>query len=341
MDQLSNIIGMQGSKAMAAQAPRAKTSSVSDTQAFMKALNAKLAQMKGTQKLQAKLAEVDRRPAAEKTAIMNQLQASNPKNDNELLRNLTALLGNAQDVKPALTSDLAYSLTLALQADANDDAMLAQLTEQFQNGTQDIAQFRDQAIAFMQDAGMDPASIERMLVKLSSALGGQITVEQQTALMMPLDGDTAPKTAQAVQPDNSKYMAAHKAEDGYTPAAKDMPASQPAPQTQDAQAAAPKSQAGQSSAAHLSLINSFAAEGGDTSGGFTGQGFSHSAYNTPGMTAGTAATQTASGTPGSFVNYMGSASSAQTTQSIALQIHRNAQTQVDTFRMQLHPADLG
>ncbi len=349
MDQLNNIIAIQAQGSVKTQAPRAKSMSASDAQVFMKALNAKLSQMTGTQKLQAKLAQLDRLPSAQKTSIIEQLQASAPKNDDELLQNLTALMDTAAvDAKPALPVNLSANLSLMLQNDAADEDTIAQLQDLFADGAQDIEQFRKNAIDTMKGMGLDDASIERILVKLSDQLAPQLTQEQQTALMMPLDPEAPVQTAQtqqAVQDTNSKYMPAHKADDHYNPnAAKDSSASQQqAPLPQDAQQAAPKSQQSQaqSPATHLSLINSFSSQDAGADGFGSQSSFSQSGYNMPGMTAGTATTQTASGTPGSFINYMSSATSAQTTQTIALQIQRNAQTQVDTFRMQLHPTDMG
>lgn len=316
--------------------------SAEDAQVFMKALNAKLSQLTGTQKLQAKLAQLDQKAPAEKTAILEKLQASAPKNDDELLKNLTALLEMPVEAKPALPVNLSANLSVMLQNDAADEETLVKLQDLFAQGSTDIEQFRKDAIAMMQGMGLDDASIERMLVKLADQLSPELQPEQQTALMMPLETD-APVESAAVTQDAGKYQPAHKAESQYSPnAAKDSPAPrQQAPLPQDTQQAAPKSAQAQAPATNLALVNSFSSQDSGAEG-FGGQSnFSQSGYNTAGMTAGTAATQTASGTPGSFINYMNSASSMQTTQTIALQIHRNAQTQVDTFRMQLHPTDLG
>ena len=315
--------------------------SAADAQAFMKALNAKLSQLSGTKKLQAKLAELDQMPPAEKTAILEKLQASAPKNDEELLKNLTALLEMPADAKPALPVNLSANLSVMLQNDAADEETLVKLQELFSQGTTDIEQFRKDAIEMMQGMGLDDASIERVLVKLADQLSPQLQPEQQTALMMPLEADAPVKTAATTQ-DAGQYRPASKAESQYSPhAAKDSPAPQQAPLPQDAQQAAPKSTQAQAPATNLALVNSFSSQDSGAEG-FGGQSpFSQNGANMQGMTAGTATTQTASGTPGSFVNYMNSANSSQTTQTIALQIHRNAQTQVDTFRMQLHPTDLG
>ncbi|MCC7036728.1 MAG: hypothetical protein IT560_05405, partial [Alphaproteobacteria bacterium] len=92
MDQLNNIIAIQAQGSAKSQAARAKPMSADDAQAFMKALNAKLSQLGGTQKLQAKLSQLDQKAPAEKTAILEKLQASAPASDDELLKNLTALL---------------------------------------------------------------------------------------------------------------------------------------------------------------------------------------------------------------------------------------------------------
>lgn len=313
----------------------------SDAQAFMKALNAKLSQLSGTKKLQAKLAELDQKVPAEKTAILEKLQASAPKNDDELLKNLTALLEMPVEAKPALPVNLSANLSVMLQNDAADEDTMAKLQDLFAQSSGDIEQFRKDAIQMMQGMGLDDASIERILVKLADQLSPQLQPEQQTALMMPLETDAPVETAAASQ-DAGQYRPAHKAESQYSShAAKDSPAPQQAPLPQDAQQAAPKSAQAQAPATNLALVNSFSSQDSGAEG-FGGQSpFSQNGANMPGMTAGTATTQTASGTPGSFVNYMNSASSAQTTQTIVLQIHRNAQTQVDTFRMQLHPTDLG
>jgi flagellar hook-length control protein FliK len=343
VDQLNNIIAIQAQGSAKSQASRAKPMSDADAQQFMKALNAKLSQLNGTQKLQAKLSQLDQKAPAEKTAILEKLQASAPKNDDELLRNLTALLEMPADAKAGVPVNLSANLSVMLQNDAADDETMVKLQDLFAQGTTDIEQFRKDAIEMMQGMGLDDASIERVLVKLADQLSPQLQPEQQTALMMPLETDAPVKTAAATQ-DAGQYRPASKAESQYSPhAAKDSPAPQQAPLPQDAQQAAPKSTQTQTQApaTNLALINAFSSDNSGA-GGFDGQpSFSQNGSNMSGMTAGTAATQTASGTPGSFVNYMNSASSAQTTQTIALQIHRNAQTQVDTFRMQLHPTDLG
>lgn len=358
MDQLNNIIAIQAQGSAKSQAARAKPMSADDAQAFMKALNAKLSQLGGTQKLQAKLAQLDQKAPAEKTAILEKLQASAPASDDELLKNLTALLEMPIEAKPSLPVNLSANLSVMLQNDAADEETLVKLQDLFaqnttEQGTPDIEQFRKDAIEMMQGMGLDDASVERMLVKLADQLSPQLQPQQQTALMMPLETDApadtdapagtdAPVKTAAVTQDPGKYQPAHKAESPYSPhAAKDSPAPQQAPLPQDAQQAAPKSAQAQAPATNLALVNSFASQDSGAEG-FGGQpGFSQNGANMQGMTAGTATTQTASGTPGSFVNYMNSANSAQTTQTIALQIHRNAQTQVDTFRMQLHPTDLG
>lgn len=344
MDQLNNIIAIQAQGSAKSQQPRAQSMSAEDAQAFMKALNTKLSQLSGTQKLQAKLAQLDQKPPAEKTTILETLQASAPKSDDELLKNLTALLEMPVEAKAVLPVNLSANLSVMLQNDAADEETLVKLQDLFAQGTTDIEQFRKNAIDMMQGMGLDDASIERLLVKLADKLSPQLQPAQQTALMMPLETD-APVETVALPQDAGKYQPAHKAESQYAPnAAKDSPApQQQAPLPQDAQQATPKAAQTQTQApvTNLALVNSFSSQDAGAEG-FGGQSnLSQSGYNMPGMTAGTAATQTASGTPGSFVNYMNSASSAQTTQTIALQIHRNAQTQVDTFRMQLHPADLG
>ncbi|MCC7037732.1 MAG: flagellar hook-length control protein FliK, partial [Alphaproteobacteria bacterium] len=307
-----------------------------------------------------KLSQLDQKAPAEKTAILEKLQASAPASDDELLKNLTALLEMPAEAKPSLPVNLSANLSVMLQNDAADEETLVKLQDMFaqntaEQATPDIEQFRKDAIDMMQGMGLDDASIERMLVKLADQLSPQLQPQQQTALMMPLETDApadadapgdsdAPVKTAAVAQDPGKYQPAHKAESPYSPhAAKDSPAPQQAPLPQDTQQAAPKSQQAQTQApaTNLALVNSFASQDSGADG-FGGQsGFSQSGANMQGMTAGTAATQTASGTPGSFVNYMNSASSTQTTQMIALQIHRNAQTQVDTFRMQLHPTDMG
>lgn len=342
MDQLNNIIAIQAQGSAKTRQTRADSMSAQDAQAFMKALNAKLSQLSGTKKLQAKLAELDQKAPAEKTAILEKLQASAPRNDDELLKNLTALLEMPADAKPALPVNLSANLSVMLQNDAADEETMVKLQDLFAQSSGDIEQFRKDAIDMMQGMGLDDASIERMLVKLAGQLSTQLQPEQQTALMMPLDTDVPVETAATTQ-DAGQYRPAHKAESQYTPhAAKDSTAPQQAPLPQDAQQAAPKSaQAQQAPATNLALVNSFSSQDSGAEGFGGPSPFSQNGANMQGMTAGTATTQTASGTPGSFVNYMNSASSAQTTQTIALQIHRNAQTQVDTFRMQLHPADLG
>lgn len=79
--------------------------------------------------------------------------------------------------------------------------------------------------------------------------------------------------------------------------------------------------------------------------GFSGQGYSDGAAGYDGSTLDAAGLKTASSNGASFTNYIAAATargnSAATTQMIGLQMSRNAASKIDTFTMQLEPADLG
>lgn len=119
---------------------------------------------------------------------------------------------------------------------------------------------------------------------------------------------------------------------------------------QAAQAATPQAKA--EGPAHPAVINSMLGAGlgslsGDSAGGFGGgEGFGqqNAAFSQAGGTAYGAgadvAVKTASGQP-AFINYLSGTRQSPTTQMVGLQMSRNAASQVDTFTMQLDPADLG
>lgn len=93
--------------------------------------------------------------------------------------------------------------------------------------------------------------------------------------------------------------------------------------------------------AGLGSLQGAGAEGFGSGDGFGQQnGFAQNAANPYGMAADTSV-KTAGNQP-AFINYMSGARAAgPTTQMVGVQMSRNAASQIDTFTMQLDPADLG
>ena len=94
-----------------------------------------------------------------------------------------------------------------------------------------------------------------------------------------------------------------------------------------------------------SLMGGGFGEGGFSSDqGFSGQGYSDGSAGYDGSTLDSAGLKTANANGASFTNYISAAAgraNAATTQMIGLQMSRNAASKIDTFTMQLEPADLG
>lgn len=373
MDTLNNIIILPGKQGANSLQDQTSGLSKDDLIAFVTALVQNSGQMGKDGDLAAKLSQLVKDKKLDSAEVLKLLQKMPAGENDALLKQLAAMLKTAPEVKPALTSDLTSSMSAQLQDAANaadPESLLKQLREQFdamgEISPEKLAQFRQDAIAYMKSVGLDAVGIEGMLVRLTMDLGSSMTEEQATLLMMPFRPDmpemaeAAPKArpvpvsaapitpqelaerqlydaAQSPQLQKSATRPATAPEKASAPAPQ-----QPAPQIQqplpDTQAAKPAPQA----ASNLALINSFAGEDGFSGGGFGGQSFGQgSSYMTGGTAGGLQMAGKASSE--SFVNYMHSsgAGGAPSTQMIALQIQRNAQAQIDTFRMQLQPAELG
>lgn len=374
MDTLNNIVvlpGAQGTNSLQDQTPGL---SKDDLIAFITALVQNTGAAGKDGDLAAKLSQLVKDKKLDSAEVLKLLQQMPAGQDDKLLKQLAAMLKTAPEVKPALTSDLTSGLSMQLQdaIKASDpENVLQALRDKFAElgdiSPEQLAHFRQDAIELMKDMGLSPGEIEGMLVRLAMDLGSSLSDEQATLLMMPFRPDApvvaeaAPKARPAAA--NATPITPQQLAEQQLQAAAQSPAMQkpvtrpatapektsaPAPQQPappqapaqpqaDVQAAKPAAQA----TSNLALVNSFAGEDG-FSGGFGGQSFGQGAGYMAGGTAG-ALQMSAGASAESFVNYMntGGASSASSAQMIALQIQRNAQAQVDTFRMQLQPAELG
>ncbi len=370
MDKLYNIISLPGQEGTNPAKAQESRLSENDVRAFVTALRNSSKALENNPTA-AKLSRILEEKNASRAEMLEILQKMPAGEDDGLLKKLAALLKQAPEVKPALNSDLTASLSTSLQESPDTAKLIGQLQGKFAAlgdiTAEALADFRQDAIQLMKDMGLDAEDIEASLVKLTMSLGSGLTDEQATLLMMPFSPDTpaqaaaaetvakpqpaialppAPVTPQELAEQQLQQQAANApdAQKDAAPSQLQKPAQQPAPQPQtiapqpqpDTQAAA---KAPQQPASNLSLVNGFATEGGFDGGGFGGQSFSQNGGYAPGAMTGL---QTASAaTPGSFANYMGAAGNTQMTQMIALQIQHNAQLKSETFRMQLHPSELG
>lgn len=369
MDILNNIIARPGQEASSAQQKRADAPSREDMKVFIDTLVARSKETAATKEIEAKLARVLEGSRIDRAKMLELIKETPGADLDTVLKNLADQLQVAPEatpeVKPALISDLTANISTQLQEapqPVDPETLLKTLQDKFAaiDGAtpENLEAFRTDAIDLMKSMGMSAEDMEAMFVKLAMSLQEVLPGAQLTQLMMPVKPEALIKTSAAsaaqqtaapvdMTPQqlaeqqlqaSAKAPAAHKAPATATDAAKDAPAPQqtaPQPQQQsEAQPAKPQAQT-----SNLALLNSFADNGG-SSGGFGGQSFQQQGYALPAAPAGLQASTGA--TAGSFMNHMSAASgTTPTTQMIALQIQHNAQTQVDTFRMQLNPLELG
>jgi len=372
VDTLNNIVILPSAQGTNSLQDQTSGLSQDDLIAFISALVQSAGQTGTDSELAAKLSQLVKEKKLEGAEVLKLLQQMPAGQDDKLLKRLAAMLKSAPEVKPSLTSDLTSGLSMQLQdaiKTADPENILQTLHDKFAelgDVTPDqLAHFRQDAIELLKDMGLSPGEIEGMLVRLAMDLGPMLSDEQATLLMMPfrpdLPAEASPKAEVAVAkpaPITPQQLAEQQLQAAAQSPAMQKPvtrpastpekASAPAPQQPappqapaqpqaDAQAAKPAAQA----SSNLALVNSFAGEDG-FNGGFGGQSFGQgTGYMTGGAAGGLQTSANASAE--SFVNYIntGGANGASSTQMIALQIQRNAQAQVDTFRMQLQPAELG
>lgn len=190
-----------------------------------------------------------------------------------------------------------------------------------------LVTFKADITAFLQDKGFDAATVQRYLTALAKTLRSQ--APEQIGLPATLGEAEAP----AVQ-DATPVAKAAKAQVQQQTAAPTMATTQqPAAQPQ-----APAAKAAATS--NLAIVN--ALNSGDA--GFTGD-FSHQgSFSQNASGDGTAAFIKHADMPQQgFINYMSAARghASPTVQMVGLQIQRNAAAKIDTFTMQLDPAELG
>jgi len=331
----------------------------------------------GSSDLAAKVTQLLKDNPADKAALVKILQKLQPGTNDDVLKQLSSMLQKAVGVKPSLTSDLTAKMSVTLQGDSadNNNDLMQKLQDKFANlqslTPEALAKFRQDAIKLMKDMGMDDGDIDQTLVKLTMSLGAQVTDAQATQLMMPLppsmpqqvmpasaDSNSATGTKQASAPMTPQELASQQLDTAAKdsgiakPQMKGTPApadSSQQPQAQQAgalpqQDAAPAPRPQLATAAHLSFINSFAS--GDDGSDSDTNGFGQPSSQGGDTLAGTLSNlmQASEASPESFVNYLTSTSqgpATQTTQMVAMQIQSNAQSQTNTFTMELQPAELG
>lgn len=361
----------QGQAQNAQQAP---TDGKSDDQAaLLEKISALLKQNGGKldlKSLQALLPADQAQALADKLAALQKQQAD---------AFMPTLMGDKP--ASGLTSDLSGALAPTAQqdSDAQNDDMLTQLAAQLnalQPGDADAAQDADAQMAQAAQSAQRDAQAALLALQAAkpeqtaSPLAQQAATAQAAALRAstskPDAGAQAPAkaadAASGVPDDGSARGITLSAADNSTAnggkgsVSADLARAQ-APATQ--QAAAQTAQAAQAGAAkaelpaHLSMVNSLlgANLGSDSgsSAGFDGgdQGFGQ--QNTFGQTAAnaygtgdTTALKAGQANQTPFINYMSQARGASpTTQMVGVQMTRNANSQIDSFTMQLDPADLG
>ncbi len=239
-----------------------------------------------------------------------------------------------------------------------------------------IAQFRTDAIKLMKSMGMSDADIEKTLLQFAMNNQSALSNAQTAQLVMPVQSEKLASlgklTADDKDNDNGQMAAVLSAAPKMQPAVNAAPAADytaagngankvqapnAAPQQNNAPQAAPQQQPQDTSAkakpatetSHIALVNAMASNDSNSGNSMSGDtGSNPFSQNDASATNALTGTQSASAaTPGSFVNYMNTATqaapgaSAATTQMVALQIQQNLAAKVNTFNMQLHPAELG
>lgn len=371
MDQTRNITPQQ-TKASAPAQPAAKALPQNDILAFLNLFAAKTADAKTASGTTAPAAGSTANAADAKTDLTAKITALLNANPAEAQKLQNALQPGATGA--TRTSDLASQLATLLQAQgqANPDDVMQQLQTMFGKLTGmsagDLEGFRNDAIKLMKNMGMSDKDIESTLRKFAAT--EKLNKTQTAALTAPIAA--APIQQAIANPgpakaddkmDTANSLGANSL--GAKPAANGLPqSSQPntaadaqAPRAAaDAQAAAVQAPAPQAKTdaatqpTNMALINQFSSDSGSdssldsdsNSGGNNGGSYmadgSLAAQQLSGVTS--AATASAE----SFANYMNNtagAGAATTTQMVALQIQKNMAGDVNTFTMQLNPAELG
>lgn len=298
---------------------------------------------------------------AEKIAAILDNQGLSPQDKfkavKDILPNIGAVASQKHNVSsPSLTSDLSSQLAAGLQG---DQVILDQLTAQFnalgdQPTDDQVAAFKADATKFLQKLGCDDATIQKYMVSLASLLGEKITLEQSAELAMPLPGqkpavdfgtvepaagDDVPATPQQFALQQLSQAAKAPAQPPIPQQRIDhAPKSPPAPvDIKDMQKPEPAMPQSRPQAANPALINIMADENASFNANTNSFGQQGQGAFTGTLMKGPDAVQAQN-----FTNYMTPASSSNaTTQMVALQIQRNAAAKVDTFTMQLNPANLG
>lgn len=234
------------------------------------------------------------------------------------------------------SGDTGLLMQQLLAADAGlDDNILAALQAKFAElklqkgeiGKDALVAFKADITAFLQDKGFDAATVQRYLAALAKTLRSQAP-EQAGMPAMPGQNE-APVAA-----DPAPVAKAAKAQAQAPQAPTMATAQQAAPQ---AQTQAPAAKAAATS--NLAIVNALNSGDAGYTGDFSQQG------GFPQNASGEAHSliKHADAPQQGFVNYMSAARghASPTVQMVGLQIQRNAAAKIDTFTMQLDPADLG
>ncbi|MFN7114306.1 MAG: flagellar hook-length control protein FliK [Alphaproteobacteria bacterium] len=239
----------------------------------------------------------------------------------------------------ALTSDLSAALAATLQNAAAPDAagdidmnMLAGLLNNIEPG----------ADALPAAPAATPVAAATPAVAASASAPAVADGDAALQLMMSL---------KQAQPDAPQAL--RQNENAPAPAPKPSTA-QPAPAAQAAPAVPAHTPVTKADTPLNTLLTAMTSQNGlNAGGGFdsTGGGFGQNGFGQNGFAGGFAGGEAGfgniamnGGTQAAFAQYMsanGQALPAQTSQMIAVQIQRNAAAKIDTFTLQLDPADLG
>ncbi len=269
--------------------------------------------------LAAKVAQLLKANPTDQAGLQKLIESFAPNTSSDLSAQIAQALQNmaaqGPQAKPGLISDLTAMLVGDLQqADqALDPAIMAELQQQFnalQNASPEaLAKFKSDMISMLEGRGLSADKIQQYMDAFAKT-------QQASAENMQM-GATA-KPAKAAQ------------NDAIIPT---IQTQQPAPQVQ-----APKTAPVTS---NLALINGMASGDQASFGGEFGQqgSFSHNNFGDASGMVKHASDLNTSG----FINYMSAAkgTSSAMLQMVNLQIQRNAAAKIDTFTLQLDPAELG
>lgn len=267
------------------------------------------------------------------------------------------LLGDNAGTGVALTSDL----TGASATTAQDEELLNTLAEQLNAiapGTQDAAATSDESImatllALQGDAGQQQKTVSPLGLHAADASAQALRASPSAAKQSPFAGQAAHDASGEPATGDARGTSPHiniNADAAARPARQTPAIALPAASLAlQLQAAAPATQ--NHSAFSGALGSSLGAAGsllsgdGSLGGGFDhGLGGQHAMAGDGGALDGSTADMRLT-SAGSFTTYMNAAAkgagNSATTQMVGMQISRNANAKVDTFTMQLEPADLG